>query len=767
MKLWARQRSLARRLACAILAAFLSGSPSGHAAGKVVEPLSAQLLLKRETVLRAELSVDGAWLAMIVTRVGPGAHAAAGKNITTNTLQVMHVASGRILGLASASSMTSTFAWAPDGMTLAFDTQQGERHDLWLWRTTEQRPSQVPGVHLQPGPLSWSADGRAVVAAVAPEPEPEQSTRPSQTTPAARVRVYRSVQASYDYSSNDRLRAELARIDVSDGTVRWIAKGMRPQAARSSPDGRWIAFWTLTGQLQGNGYRNSFDLIVAPADGQGAPRTLASNVESISTVMNLSWSPDSSTLAYVSARWSRGHGLLEGTGECFLVRLNDAPPRRVELVHSDQGQVFLAATNRAPLWSASGDALLLIGSGGLWRVDVPHARAAPLARLPGKDMRQIIAPQRQAWIGRWAASNHVLILTRDRESGQQGIARVHLSSGRVQPLIEMPADFDASSAKLDVRADGAQFIYLQESAALTQQLWLGDSALRTPRQLTRLNPELDRHALGSSRLISWHGAGGRLLQGALFLPAGYEVGTRYPLIVEVSGDDKLSQSVNRFGGWGGFATPLHNTQFLTTRGFAVLAADASVSPATRLSDLAASVLPGVDRVIELGIADSQRVGIKGQSAGGYAALALLVQTGRFKAAVVSAGFADLGGLYGQMHADGMHWTMSWLESQDGMAATPWEDRDRYITNSPYFLLDRLTTPLLLIHGARDTAIDARCADQIFVALRRLGREVEYARYEDEGHLILDPAAATDAAERMLRWFTSHLDPGSNDHDGSK
>src|SRR5688572_1183727 len=106
MKLSARQSSLARRLACALLAAFLSGSPSGHAAGKVVEPLSAQLLLKRETVLRAELSVDGAWLAMIVTRVGPGAHAAASKNITTNTLQVMHVASGRILGLASASSMT-------------------------------------------------------------------------------------------------------------------------------------------------------------------------------------------------------------------------------------------------------------------------------------------------------------------------------------------------------------------------------------------------------------------------------------------------------------------------------------------------------------------------------------------------------------------------------------------------------------------------------------------------------------------------------------
>jgi dipeptidyl aminopeptidase/acylaminoacyl peptidase len=111
-----------------------------------------------------------------------------------------------------------------------------------------------------------------------------------------------------------------------------------------------------------------------------------------------------------------------------------------------------------------------------------------------------------------------------------------------------------------------------------------------------------------------------------------------------------------------------------------------------------------------------------------------------------------------MHADGTHWTMSWLENADNMAATLWEHRDRYIDNSPYLYLDRVTTPLLLIHGSQDTAVDARFSDEIFMALRRLGREVQYAKYPDEGHVILGHANAIDAAERMAQWFESHLRP---------
>jgi dipeptidyl aminopeptidase/acylaminoacyl peptidase len=113
-------------------------------------------------------------------------------------------------------------------------------------------------------------------------------------------------------------------------------------------------------------------------------------------------------------------------------------------------------------------------------------------------------------------------------------------------------------------------------------------------------------------------------------------------------------------------------------------------------------------------------------------------------------------MHGQMHRDGEHWGASWTERPDNMGGTPWEYRERYIENSPYFFLDRVQTPVLLIHGERDTAVSVHLADELYVSLRRLHKEVQYARYASEGHLILQRSNGLDAAHRMIGWFDEHL-----------
>jgi dipeptidyl aminopeptidase/acylaminoacyl peptidase len=149
----------------------------------------------------------------------------------------------------------------------------------------------------------------------------------------------------------------------------------------------------------------------------------------------------------------------------------------------------------------------------------------------------------------------------------------------------------------------------------------------------------------------------------------------------------------------------------------------------------------------------------GHSYGGYATLALLVQTTRFKAAIVSAGFGNLVGAYGQMRPDGTHWSMSWAEESQGrMGGTLWEHRQRYVENSPLFYLDRATTPVLVVHGDRDDAVAPHLGDELFMALRRLNRRVEYAKYLGEPHVILGWANSVDYASRMIAWFERHLKP---------
>src|SRR4030095_7202404 len=128
---------------------------------------------------------------------------------------------------------------------------------------------------------------------------------------------------------------------------------------------------------------------------------------------------------------------------------------------------------------------------------------------------------------------------------------------------------------------------------------------------------------------------------------------------------------------------------------------------------------------------------------------------------------DLVGRYGYMRRNGDTFGIAWNEiGQGGMRGTPWEYRDRYIENSPFYYLDRVETPLLLVHGSEDENVPSIQSDQTFVGLRRLGKEVEYARYEGEGHAESGWGYANqlDYIKRVISWFDEHLKPAEPRND---
>ncbi len=93
-----------------------------------------------------------------------------------------------------------------------------------------------------------------------------------------------------------------------------------------------------------------------------------------------------------------------------------------------------------------------------------------------------------------------------------------------------------------------------------------------------------------------------------------------------------------------------------------------------------------------------------------------------------------------------------------MGGTPWQVRDRYIENSPFFYLDRVQSPLLVVQGTKDATTAPFLADELYVALRRLGKNVVYAKYEGEGHspLYWRYANRLDLYNRVISWFDEHL-----------
>ena len=195
-----------------------------------------------------------------------------------------------------------------------------------------------------------------------------------------------------------------------------------------------------------------------------------------------------------------------------------------------------------------------------------------------------------------------------------------------------------------------------------------------------------------------------------------------------------------------------------SHGYAVLLPDIPLGPRDARRGIPRSVLPAVNRVVELGIADPARIGVMGQSYGGYSVLALITQTDMFAAAVCSAGAVNLTSFYGALTTTGDTKWLGWSESgQARLGGCLWENRDAYIENSSLFYLDRVSTPLLLLSGDDDPGAFTQ-ASETFSALRRLGQRVELRNYKGEGHAPpgWSEPNLRDVLDRTVAWFDEHM-----------
>ena len=225
----------------------------------------------------------------------------------------------------------------------------------------------------------------------------------------------------------------------------------------------------------------------------------------------------------------------------------------------------------------------------------------------------------------------------------------------------------------------------------------------------------------------------------------------YPMILSVYGGFKGVRASNRFALPGPQAV---EPQLLCGAGYAVLFPEVPLGEKYPMSGLVEPVLAAVDRAVELGLADGNRVGLMGTSYGGYSVVSLIAQTNQFQAALAIAPWGV------NMTSTYTH-HIGWCETgQARLGGSPWENRSAYIENSPFFYLDRVSTPLLLVCGTGDQD-GSNQAEEAFVALRRLGKRVELRLYKDESHGTgsWSRDALEDLYRRVLDWFDSHLAEG--------
>jgi dipeptidyl aminopeptidase/acylaminoacyl peptidase len=332
---------------------------------------------------------------------------------------------------------------------------------------------------------------------------------------------------------------------------------------------------------------------------------------------------------------------------------------------------------------------------------------------------------------------------------KEGLSRVDPAKPGAQSLVFDTARFNIFKAR-----DANTFVYTRTNFNEFPNYHVFRDGFKDGYRITDVNPQMKDLAWSSgTRLIDYRSDKGDRLQGALYLPANYQPGKKYPLLVTIY--ERRSQNMRSFVNPADTRAP--DPVLYTSRGYAVLDPDIVYRVNDPGMSAVWSVVPAVKAAIATGIVDPAKVGLWGHSWGGYQTAFLVTQTNIFKAAIAGAPLTDLVSMYSSVYWNTGGTNQAIFESSQGRFTGNFIDNyDAYIRNSPAFHAKNVKTPLILLHNDKDGAVDFNQGITYFNTLRQLGKDVILLEYQGENHGLSRPANQRDYASRMTEWFDYHL-----------
>jgi dipeptidyl aminopeptidase/acylaminoacyl peptidase len=449
------------------------------------------------------------------------------------------------------------------------------------------------------------------------------------------------------------------------------------------------------------------------------------------------WSPDGQAIAFVSNRTLPDPDRSQDADVYVVAAREGEVPRRLQTG---------PGTDASPVFSPDGKWVAYVAGcdpKDLW-YGASHVALAP---VDGGTPRPLTAElDRNVTSPRFTSDGRaVLFLLEDR--GNRHLARVPVEGGSVERVVEGEREVSA----FDV-APGGEIVILESSVQQPPEISaVAGSGLH---RLTRANDDfLKTITLGNVERFQATSRDGTVVDGFLTLPPGYAPGRRVPTLLRIHGGPADQFSTAFEVQW----------QVLAGHGYAVVAANPRGSTGRGTAYSRAiwadwgnkdfeDVMAAVDHVVAAGVADPERLGVGGWSYGGILTDYVIAKTGRFKAAVSGASIANYLAGYGTDHYQYEY------EVELGL---PWKARDVWLDlSSPFFDIEKVTTPTLFLCGARDMNVPLLNSEQMYQALRRVGRaETELVVYPTEWHSIDTPSVQKDRLERYLAWYDRFLRPG--------
>ncbi|MFC6100860.1 alpha/beta hydrolase family protein [Olivibacter domesticus] len=354
------------------------------------------------------------------------------------------------------------------------------------------------------------------------------------------------------------------------------------------------------------------------------------------------------------------------------------------------------------------------------------------------------------------ADTNILLLAFDPNKKNNGVFYANLMTKRDPKLLHFGQflyDFPGIiGGRQPLKAKKAETYILCQSTAHESPNYFCTSDFKNYKKLSDLYPE-KRFNWITSELITWKMKDGTSRNGILYKPENFDSSQKYPVIINYyeRNSDRLHSFIKPASLSNGGQI---NIPMFASNGYLVFTPDIYYNIGSPGESALVSIETGVKSLFNLPYIDTNRLGLQGFSFGGFETNYIVTHSNIFSAACSAAGISNMISLYGSLREGGSFQGIC-EEGQIRMGKTLWESPEKYLENSPIMRVDKLTTPILIMHNVKDDAVPFSQSVEFFTALRRLNKKSWLLSYDDGKH-GLRGKSAIDFNIRMFQFFDHYL-----------